>query len=264
MDMSRASACTYALREKDLDYTFQVISAAGFGKVDLWGKPPHFSTSPAHVQPSQIERTAAKYGLQIANLGTYPGRGFSDPDRPTRHRAVAEMTRTIDLASRFGARSIRVMPGQGEDAKVIEDIVPGYQQCALYAAGKGVYLGMENHAGSLAGHPELAVRLCERVGSSHFGILYEPCNLLHGRVDYKAAFEVMKGWIVHVHLKDGAWVGETFEPRHLGEGEVDVRWVIDALEGVGYGGDYALEYEISDIEPIETGLRKWYEWFEGL
>ena len=85
-----------------------------------------------------------------------------------------------------------------------------------------------------------------------------------GGVDYQEAFEVFKDWIVHVHIKDGAWVGETFERRHLGEGDLDVRWVIDALEGIGYEGDYALEYEIGDIEPIETGLRKWYEYFEGL
>jgi sugar phosphate isomerase/epimerase len=216
------------------------------------------------VTPTLIERTAAKYGVQIANLGTYPGRQFADPDRPTRHRALSEMTRTIDLASRFGARSIRVMPGQGEDPKLIGDLVMGFQQSSVYAAGKGIYLGMENHAGSIAGHPDLAVQLCERVGSAHFGILYEPCNLLHGGLDYKEAFEVMKDSIVHVHLKDGAWVGESFERRHLGEGDVDVRWVVEALEGIGYEGDYALEYEICDIEPVETGLRKWYEFFEGL
>jgi len=264
MDMSRASTCTYPLRERDLDYALRIISEAGFRKADLWGRPPHFSTIPSRVKPSDIERTAARYGVQIANLGTYPGKDFANPDRTTRHRAVSEMTRTIDLASRFGARTIRVMPGVGEDAKTLDELASNFSQVALYGAAKGIYLGMENHAGSIAGKPDLALKLCEQVGSSYFGILYEPANLLHAQVDYKEAFELLKKWIVHVHIKDGKWVGDTFQPCHLGEGDIDVRWVIDALDSIGYEGDYALEYEIGDIEPVETGLRKWYEWFEEL
>ncbi len=85
-----------------------------------------------------------------------------------------------------------------------------------------------------------------------------------GDVDYKAAFETFKQWIVHVHIKDGKWDGDTFQRTHLGEGEVDVRWVMDALDSIGYEGDYALEYEVTDIEPVETGLKRWYDWFEAL
>jgi len=40
--------------------------------------------------------------------------------------------------------------------------------------------------------------------------------------------------------------------------------VVDALQRSGYEGDFALEYEICDIEPIETGLPKWYEYWERL
>ena len=45
MDITRISACSYPLREKDLDYTLKVISGAGFKKVDLLGRAPHFSAS---------------------------------------------------------------------------------------------------------------------------------------------------------------------------------------------------------------------------
>lgn len=264
MDVSRLSTCTYPLRERDLDYTLGVIAQAGFKKVDLWGRAPHFSTSPREVKPRDIETTAAKHGVRIANLGSYPGRDFDDPDREVRHKAMTEMTRTIDLAARFGARSIRVMPGSTDAADVVSSLIRPFRQSAVYAASKGVYLGMENHAGSIAGNPALALELCAAVDSRHFGVLYEPCNLLHGGVDYREAFEVFKDWIVHVHIKDGKWVDGSFRRCHLGEGEVDVRWIIEALEGIGYEGDFALEYEICDIEPIETGLRKWYEYAEKL
>jgi len=36
------------------------------------------------------------------------------------------------------------------------------------------------------------------------------------------------------------------------------------MEATGYEGDYALEYEICDLEPIETGLTRWVGYFAGL
>ena len=264
MDMSRASTCTYPLRDRDLDYTLGLVADAGFKKVDLWGRPPHFSILPDEVKPKDIERTAEKHGVRIANLGTYCGREFLDRERLTRNKAMGDLTRTVDLAVRFGTRSIRVSPGVGESAEIAEALIGPFSRAAVYAAQKGIFLGMENHGGSIAGDPELTLKLCEGVGSRLFGVLYEPCNLLHAGVDYKEAFELLKNYIVHVHIKDGRRVGDTFERCHLGEGEVDAKWVVEALEGIGYDGDYALEYEINDIEPIETGLRKWYEYFERL
>ncbi len=261
MDMSRVSTCSYPLRERSLDDTIHILTDCGFTNIDLWGRSPHFSVNPQEVKPKDVEATAAKYGARIANLGTYPGRDFANADRQARHTEMMGMTRTIDLATRFGARSIRVLPGESDARDLVKHLVRPFRQSAVYAASKGIYLGMENHAGSIAGNPDLCKRLCVDVDSRFFGVLYEPCNLLHGKVDYREAFETFKDHIVHVHIKDGRWVGDKFERCHLGEGDVDVAWVVEALESIGYTGYYALEYELTDIEPIETGLPKWREYF---
>ena len=64
--------------------------------------------------------------------------------------------------------------------------------------------------------------------------------------------------------RDFRLVDGNFTTTHLGDGELDVRWVMDALNSKGYTGDFALEYEVWDIEPVETGLVKWYNYAEGL
>jgi len=92
--------------------------------------------------------------------------------------------------------------------------------------------------------------------------LYEPCNLLHGGVDYKGVFDRFAPWITHVHVKDGRSEDGKFVRTHLGDGEVDIGWVVENLERIGYEGDYALEYEICDIEPIESGLPRWLDYFK--
>ncbi len=261
MDLSRISTCTYPLRARPAAEALAAMGKAGFKKVDLWGNPPHFSADPAKCDHAALEEAAKAAGVRIANLGTYCGGDLASDSEEVRVKALAEMKATIDLAVRFGARSIRVRPGTGEDPAIIPRIAPLFKESADYAAHRGIYLGMENHGGSLAGNVEAAVRLCEAVGSRYFGILYEPCNLFHARVDYKAAFEAFKPWIVHIHVKDGRWAGDKFQATHLGEGQIDYRWIVKRMERLGYHGDYALEYEICEVEPLETALPRWLAYF---
>jgi sugar phosphate isomerase/epimerase len=88
---------------------------------------------------------------------------------------------------------------------------------------------------------------------------------MHAGVDYKKAFSAFSQYITHVHIKDGkAQSGGKFKATMLGDGEIDVKWVIENLNNTGYNGDFALEYEVNEIEPVETGLKKWYEYYKKL
>jgi sugar phosphate isomerase/epimerase len=264
MDISRISSCTYPVRELDVELAFKVMADAGVRKVDLWGNMPQFSLISVACSLDDLIARAEAQGVRIANLGSYPGRAFASDNPAVRETEVAALKTTLLAARALGARSIRVIPGQGDDPGQIDRIAPCFAEGAELAEQIGVYMGMENHAGSLAGSPEDALRLCQAVGSKHFGVLYEPANLMHGGVDYHAAFAVFGEYITHLHVKDGRVGPQGFARTHLGEGDIDYRWVIDSLEGIGYTGDYALEYEICDLEPIETGLARWVEYFRSL
>lgn len=261
VDIMRISTCTYPVRDKDAETAMKIMAQAGFRKVDLWGNMPHFSVSPTMMDPSKLAQTAEKTGVKIANLGSYPGMNFASSIELEREAALHEMKATLALAARLGARSIRVIPGKGEDPTNVDKIVPYFKESAEYAAKMNVYMGMENHKGSIAGNPELAAEVSRKVGSKYFGVLYEPCNLMHGGVDYKEAFKIFKDHIVHIHVKDGAVREGKFGRTMLGEGQVDVEWVVHGMNAIGYKGDFALEYEICDLVPIETGLPKWLEYF---
>ncbi|PIU89906.1 MAG: hypothetical protein COZ06_06215 [Armatimonadetes bacterium CG_4_10_14_3_um_filter_66_18] len=263
MDLCRLTTCTYPLREREPEYSFRLFADVGFTKLDLWGNPPHFSADPAECDHAALESFSARYGIAIANLGSYPGAKFASDSPEEVETALQEMRDTLDLAARFGSRSIRFRPGEAEDPAIIERLVEPFRVSARYAEERGVFLGMENHKGSIAGNPDWCVELCEAVGSKHFGVLYEPCNLLHAGVDYRNALATFGEWVTHVHVKDGRVRDGGFERCHLGEGDVDAKWVFDNVEALGYTGDYALEYEICDLEPIETGLKKWLDYALG-
>jgi sugar phosphate isomerase/epimerase len=259
MDIDRVSCCTIPLRGQELDRAFEVISQAGYAKIDLLGRMPHFDLSNPDYDFERTMALADSFGLRIANIGSYCGDGFVSDDEEERQRSLADLMAVIDAAAACGARSIRTRPGHPEDPALIDRLVPCYQRAAEYAETKGVYMGIENHGGPISGSPERCTALFDKVGNKYAGILYEPCNLQAAGVDYKRAFEVMKDHITHVHLKDCYEIDGKMQRVWLGTGMLDFRWILSSLERIGYDGDVALEYEVHD-EPPETGVGKWLDW----
>lgn len=259
MDVSRVTACSFPLKEKDLDYTFQVISESGFDKIDLVGRMPHFSVTDPEYDLNELRRVVDKYGVALANIGSYCGRGFGSDDEDECKAAMNEMIKTLDVAKEFGSKSIRIFPGDGKLAS-LDKVVPYFKESADYAEKLGIYMGIENHGGEISGNAEACKEISEKVGSDFFGILYEPCNLMAAGAEYKPAFEVFKDHIVHVHIKDGKYNAEgKWERCMLGDGVIDFKWVWDQVEALGYDRDYALEFEVGNIEPVETGYKKWLD-----
>ena len=264
MTLDRFTVCSICYRQRSLDEAFAALADAGFRRIDLFGMPPHFSADPAEVSPEAIESACARWGVSVANLGTYLGRTFHLDDPQAVREEVERSLATIALAQRLGARTVRTLPGEGEDPAQIARMAPPYADISAAAEEAGVQLVMENHHGRLAGIADLAVRLCEAVGSPNFGIIYEPCNLLMGHHDYWADWRTMRDWVRHVHLKAGGWVDGKFERCHYGDGEVDIAGIVSGLDADGYRGDYAVEYEMDHVEPPETGLVRWRQWLEAL
>ncbi|MBC7255584.1 MAG: sugar phosphate isomerase/epimerase [Chloroflexi bacterium] len=260
MDMHRLSACTYPFRDRPWAEALEKIRRAGFTRVDLLGRAPHFSAD-AESDLEALWAFAQSLGLEIANLGTYVGRGFAG-DAAAQRAEWEALCRVVDIAARWGVRSIRVVPGN-DDPACLPQIVPWFRKAAAYAQARGIYLGFETHGGGISGSLSHMRALVEGVASPHFGILYDPCNVMKGGVDYRAALWALRGHIAHVHLKDGAFGQEGFRLTMLGQGQIDVPWLAEMLDAWGYRGDLALEYEL-DAPPPEEGLAQWYAFAERL
>ena len=263
MDLSRLSACSIPLRKRPVGEALQVIADAGFRKVDLLGAEPHFPPVPTDEQLSEIERESQRTGVKIANLGTYYGRPLPGTDEDAQTELRNAIT-GMDAAVRFGARSLRIHPGKDRSRETGFALLPFFRDVAKEAERRDLWLGIETHGGLSSDAPAM-VELCEQVGSKRFGVLFDPCNCAANGVDYKEAWSIFKEHVTHVHLKDGrATADGKWQRVHLGEGEIDAPWLLNELEKSGYDGDLAVEYEINDVEPAETGLKRWYDYCAAL
>jgi sugar phosphate isomerase/epimerase len=201
-------------------------------------------------------------GFVFHNRERYTEVGFASADPKDQEREVKDAVYVIDQAAYFGSRVVRFVPGD-EDPEKIDYMLPCLKEIARYAEQKGVYLACENHETGILGQPHTLVKMFEKVGSDHMGVIYEPLNLMdQAGVDWRKAFEVMRDHIVHVHIKDGRLDREvrSYVPTLMGEGEFDWLWLLDRLDDIGYKHEIALEYEVAEVPP-EEGIKQFYNGF---
>jgi sugar phosphate isomerase/epimerase len=288
LDVSRLTFPSIALIKYPPEEAFRMIAEAGFKNVDVLEKMPHLSIHPDECDPVKVKEAADKAGLRIMAVNSYVGggvvgragawlhhpgfefpnqhkytyNGFASDDERELERELEHVTRAIDIGTYFGARVVRIVPGDDDPAK-IDKIVPWFKKCAGYAEAKGIYLAGENHDIGILGQPARMVEFCEKVGSQHIGVIFEPYNLLEqAGYDFKKAFEIMRDHIVHVHFKDGRLDRKkrTYVPTLMGEGELDFRWLMKRLNEIGYTGEFGLEYEVAEVPP-EEGVKQFYSGF---
>jgi inosose dehydratase len=114
-----------------------------------------------------------------------------------------------------------------------------------FAADHDVRLGIETHLG-LTHSGALVGRLLDEVDHPSVGVTYDTGNIYFYNDDVDPVEDVkhVLGRVVAVHLKDtaggkGDWAGFC----DLGDGKVDLPAIVQALDGVGFLGPYAIELE---------------------
>ncbi len=265
------SVCSIGLRDKPVDEAFRIASETGYRYVDLFVSKPDSHAFRTLDKPARerIRRLAQAHGLEICALAGSIGSGFTADRETDRQAALDQAFLEIDLGADLGAPAVRIAPGEGEALEpVMARALPWLRRAAAYAEQKGLRLVMENHSGSITRNPGHAAALCRAVGSPALGVTYDPGNLFGTLVDYKAGLDTMREIVFHVHLKDGIphYFGhDGFAPQRLnctlfGEGELDIPWIMERLEAIGYGGCVSVEFEgwhpEYPLPPAGEGLRQ--------
>jgi hydroxypyruvate isomerase len=255
---------TYCLRNQFQDGQLDLLSFIDkcknqFGADAVEFLPEHFALAEGSGQirgfprASQIVRTPEYLGRLVDRaeemgivISAMSARGdFAQDSAIARAADVADLKEWVDITAEMGVPVMRVYGASRHDGMIFEQslpwIVAGLKEVAAYAGTKGVRLGMEDHGAITAVSQVKAI--VDAVDSPHLGVLMDAGNFQHFGQDPVAAARTLGPWIVHVHLKeakrgpDGSLV-----PCAVGDGDMDVHGVVEALHDVKYDGCLALEY----------------------
>lgn len=194
--------------------------------------------SPARLR--EIRRHAFLSGVTIS--GTSVGNNFARARGPALDAEIADVKQWIDRAAVLGAPHMRIFAGpvpKGVDlAEAKRNCISAIEQCCAHAGEHGIFLGLENHGGIVAG-PEDLLEIVRAIDSPWLGINLDTGNF-HVPDPY-AALEMCAPYAVNVQVKlevrTGA--GKPSQPA-------DLPRVVDILRRAKYQGWVVLEYESAE------------------
>ncbi|MCW2750403.1 MAG: inosose dehydratase [Aeromicrobium sp.] len=189
---------------------------------------------------------------------------------------IGEIDTFIDVCLATGAGVVVLAAATGVDGydarPNLDDVqwktlLANLDRIADHAAARGVLAVIHPHIGTLV---ETADDVQRVVDGSHIGFCIDTGHLAAAGADPVAITLANLDRVKHVHLKDvdsakAAKVAAkeiTFSDavasgmwQVLGQGDVDIRAMIEALEGAGYDGWYVLEQDVmfKDGEPEGEG-----------
>lgn len=188
----------------------------------------------------RVSDHAAKRGVTVS--GTSVGNTFTLPKGEKRDQQVALTKLWIDHVVVLGAPFVRCFAGATpkgvSEAEARKFCIEAVEECCAYAAGKRVFLAMENHGGIVA-EPEGVLEIVRAVKSPWFGLNLDTGNF-HTENPY-ADMVKCAPYAINVHLK------AEMKPKGAKQGEPsDFARIAKILRDANYQGFVGLEYETKE------------------
>jgi sugar phosphate isomerase/epimerase len=184
-----------------------------------------------------IKRYAFVRGVAIS--GTAIGNNFTIGAGPKLDEEIAKAMTWIDRASLLGAPHIRFFAGTGkqlqQDPKRMDEACAAIEKCALHAAQRGVFIGIENH-GNLTSDQML--QIMDRVKNPWVGINLDTGNFWSD--DPYGDLEKCAPYAVNVQVK------VSMKKPNGEHYPADLNRVGKILKEASYQGYVVLEYEDAD------------------
>ena len=182
--------------------------------------------------------------LKFVDLGASCNLHIADPQ--DRKKNLDEAKRFIDLANLINCPFIRVFPNNfpkdHEKSETMDLITNGLLELANYAKGSNVSVLMESHGDLLL--IEDIEKIMKAAEHPHAGLVWDVTNMwIKTKESPTLAYDKLKKYIRHTHIKDAKMVGDKIQYVRLGQGEVPIFEAIDALSNGGYPGYYCFEWE---------------------
>ena len=261
--------CSWSLQVKNIPQLKQFIDRLGISVVQIACGDPHHA---AWDEGDRLPETARAAGLQMsgAMLG-FPGEdyttpqtiqrtgGFGDPatrsERLERFRWALERTRALGLTDLMLHAGFLPEPGNPDRRPFLDTL----GQVSALAAAKGITIGFETGQETA----DLLRRTLDELKCPKLKVNFDPANmLLYDKGDPLRAVEILGPDIRSVHVKDanrptkpGVWGEEV----PLGQGQVNIRAFVSALQKIGYRGPLCIEREVGNqqgrLRDVAHGIR---------
>jgi sugar phosphate isomerase/epimerase len=238
-----------------------IISKAkefGYGGVE-WRGGPQGHVNP-QMAPAQIEALCKRMeddGLVSLAITAYTA--FASPDLQIRQSNLDELKSYLDLAAETGAGYVRTflgeLPAGMSRSAAYPFILDCLEEAVEYANSCGVTIAVEPHDDFvLAASIDPLLR---QIAHPNLRVIWDFGNAYSAGEEPGSGFDLLKGRIAYVQVKDGRGRGQNWRLCPVGQGEVPLSKITGLLLAAGYEGAFSIEWERAwhpELDPPDVAL----------
>ena len=232
---------------QDLDTAIRLAVRHRLDGVEIrtvWSKPVQHLTAD---EVGRIRRALDEHGLSVAAIASPVFKCELDDEAANRDN-LDYLRNCIRIGRELGTDIIRVFTfwKHGPSQPIWGRIKRRFRAAVPMAEDAGVVLGVENEHTTYCATAAETKQFVTEIGSPAVRAVWDPCNEVHadeGVTAYPDAYEMVKPFIAHVHVKDGARDPKTGIARvtPVGDGDVDWKGQLRDLLASHYEGYASLE-----------------------
>jgi len=237
------SVARWTFQQYSIAELCRIVKGIGFAAIDLVG-PEDWPTLKAHGVDSSM-CNGAEISLE---------QGFADTQY--HDELIERYTRHIDLVADAGYLNLICFSGNRngmEPEQGLANAEAGIKRILGHAEKRGVRLVMEllnskvDHPDYLCDHSAWGIKLCERLGSDNFGLLYDIYHMQIMEGDIIATIRKYHQYFVHYHTAGVPGRHEIGE-----EQELNYPAICRAIRETGFEGYLAQEFTPAAPDPVAS------------
>jgi sugar phosphate isomerase/epimerase len=229
----------------DLEEQLVTLNELKIGGLDLRGA---WGTNILHMSDEQVRHARQlcdDHGVTVRCVGSPIGK--SPLDDPIENE-LGNLDRIIEIAGMLGTSQIRMFSFYPADTSTnayydqyVDQTIDRLARLVEKASVAGCVLLHENEKEIVGDTPERCYALLKVLHGPHFRFIWDPANFVQVGVAEQVdrCWDMLSPYIGYVHIKDARLTDGTVTPA--GEGDGQVRKLLDKLQASGYEGVLSLE-----------------------
>lgn len=224
-----------------LDVQMDVLEQHGISYIETRGVGGKNITEYSPEEVREIKKQLDDRGFRISAIGSPIGKiGITDDFGPH----MESFKRTLEIAKILETRYIRMfsfyIPEGDKPEKYRDEVMDRWRQFLEAAEGTGIMLLHENEKGIYGDTPQRCLDLVKAMDSANLKLIFDPANFVQcDVVTYPEAYELLKEYIVYMHIKDAVYSDHRVVPAGQGDGRV--KDILESLYKSGFDGFLSIE-----------------------
>ena len=196
-----------------------------------------------------LKKKMEEFGIKVSSIGSPIGKiGITDDFEAH----IEKLQNTIRVAKALGTKYIRMFSfyiPEGKYGEYRSEVIRRLKAMVEVAKAEGIILLHENEKGIYADKADRCLDILKTVDSPNFRAVFDPANFVQCGQDTKEAFEMLKPYVVYMHIKDALADGSVV-PAGYGIGNVE--WILTQLKEEDYHGFLSLEPHLGSFKGLEN------------